>query len=934
MNAGIHREERDAEERANTCLDGMNVIEDDGDLRRRDAFHAVLASASFILPAGSSVVHHLGGTTRYDRIPLGAQSGGLLVGALEPFDGIWWGYVISWDTTPAGHRKLEVSYWDGAAWVAFAEVVDTTVRRIVDASNDVWHVTLSQTGEIHWHRSQASDWAVGYPGAGGGEERYFVRLRYLAFTDGEQPTSTDFNTSDIGTLDAPGARALLRGPARSVIPVQVGQTTKLIIGSDRTPRGLEGGAQLGVSYEQFKRTKPAHLIGGRVLQADEGGGSCGEVESASVSEAPPGEPWPSGSWTLVDGPNTEGTTEVFTRNQRGDVQYDWITNQFRGATVVQDIAPEAGSLTQTAGELRGQFNIILSAKQIATLPTAPQGDGNDLKIFEGFRLRCTVRVAGTAVGEEREIVRVVQDGNPLSEVAIHYHPHFTVDPDIDNRFDIVRPHSRLEIRPSNFQTDTSYEVQSNTVNVITPTNPNGVDVQYEPDFGNELGHFAHFEVGRPLHWEHRSGDFWDATFDTTTRKILLTNGQSWPIEYDGRSFRRLRAMHDPDNARVQLWVGSLPDDVKNELRAHEISGSKLRQTPPIGKYISTWQGRTVLAGLRGRPYDIAYSAPAPNNDIWPLLYQTQVRDPFNLPITGMRALRDRMVVFTPSSIHGLFPPSDLGLLSSEPIAMGVGFTTQRAVAHVGQDTLIGAAADGVYMLSGSDISPVLEEWEHLVEGGANRAQLHRAVAAFSFQRNEFYIAFPGRGSVVCDKIGVFNTMKRRWWCWEAPWGGVADIAVQRLTDGTERLLFGMEDGTIAVLRKSATDDGDTITGRARSPLHQLDTKKYRMEQLNLYAMEQSASESLTVRHFMDTTKTAFAAPSICVKLSAAGPNRLDVAETDSFQLAYERWVSFAFKIKEGAEASAYAYEVEGTSQWRIRGADLALVMLPTQPGRR
>lgn len=925
MNAGIHREERDAEEMANKCLDGVDVIEDDGDLRRRDAFHAIGAVAPHVLPAGSTIVYD-GAAIRYNRVHLpAAPMTTLHVGALEPFDGLLFWYVSAFSSSITEHTKLQVEFWNGSAWVALAEVVDTTIRRVTDNSDDIWNRTLFQNGEIHWHRSQMTTWAAGHPTLVAAEatSRYWVRLRLLVFTDGEQPTAVDFDGTanrSTGTLEIPGFRAFLRGPARSVIPVQIGTSSKIVVGSDRLPpRGSEAGAQLGVILEPFNRAEELRLIGSRVLQADEGGASAGEVTCGGVYSASPGEAWPGGTWVEEDTPNVQGTAGVLTRNQRGDVQYDWTPDQFRGAVVYQDFA--LSSITNTAATLRGNGTLALNTKWQDLFPDDNHG-------WEGFRIVCITNGSGTGtpVGEEREIFRAPRTGN---NVVLHWHSHFSVAPDAQNRFDIRRPHSRVKIRP--FDTVDDFEAVTNTADTITPT---GYASQFEPRFDLEEGKFVHFQVGRPLHWEHRAGAFWDATFDTTTRKILLTNGWSSPLEYDGRALRRLRALHDPDNARVQLWVGSLPDDVKNELRAHEIAGSKLRQTPPVGKFISTWFGHTIVAGLQGRPYDVAYSAPAPNNDIWPLLYQTQVRDPFNLPITGMKALRDRLVVFTPHSVHALFPPSDLGLLTLEPIAMGVGFITQRAVAHVGMDTLIGASSDGVYMLQGSDISPVLEEWEHLVEGGANRGQLHKASAAYSFQRNEFYIAFPGRGSEVNNLVGVFNTMKRRWWVWRAPWGGVADIAVQRLPDGTERLLFGMEDGTIATLRKAATDDGDTITGRARSPLHQVDSKKYRAEQLNVMAMEMSSSESLTVRHFLDTTKTVFAAPSHAVKLSAAGPMRLDVDETDAFRLAYERWVTFPFKLKEGAEFSAYAYEVEGTGQWRIRGADLALVMLPVEPGRR
>lgn len=935
MNGGIHRDERVAEAIENGVLDGMNVIEDDGDLRRRDAFHMIGASAPFLLPAGSTIIR-ANGAFNYARVLSlsTAAIGGnnpIDVGALEPFDGVRWGFVTAWPAAPDRHAKMNVSYWNGAAWVLLDEVLDLTTRRITTSDGNVWLVTFCQTGEAHWHRSLMMGWAQGHPDAGGLApitSRYWVRFGIDVFVNGQVPLRNGTlpgGGGDTLTIVAPGIRAFVRGPAHSVLPIYPNGTPKLLIGSDRIPRGAEGGAQLGVKYESDKPTQEARLIGGQIAQADEGAGTLGVVASPDIHRGAIGEAWPSGTWNTIAGGADEGVAGTLRRNQRSDVPYDWITDQFKGATYMQDVAPVAASISQTAGQLRGQFDILLSPKQIAALPTAPRGSGNDLKVLEGWRLRCTLNPAGgTIVNEEREIVRVTQVGaNPLARITIEYHQHFSVAPNTSNRFDVLRPHSRLRITDSEFD----YEIAANAVETAAPTN--SANQPYEPVLqAADSDKFVHWQIGRPLHYDNRSGDFWDATFDTTTRKYLMTNGKSTPIEYDGRFFRRLRALFDSDNARVQLWVGSLPDDVRNQLRAHEIAGSKLRQKPPIGKFISTWFGHTVISGLQGRPYDIAYSAPSPNNDIWPLLYQTQIRDSFNQPISGMRPLRDRLVVFTPLSVHGLFPPNDTGLLQLEPIAMGVGFVTQRAVAHVGMDTLVGAAADGVYMLNGNEMTPLLEEWEHLVEGGANRSQLHRAVASYSFQRNEYVIAFPGRGSSVNDTIGVLNLLQRKWWCWSAPWGGVADISVVRAKDGTERMLFGMQDGTIAALRQGATDDGEVITGRARSPLHQIDTKRYRLEQLTLYAKELSPTQSLVVRHYLDGISTPFAAPARAVKHGQTGQDYLDVSTLTTMRLAYDRWISCPYPIKEGAEASSYAYEVEGTAQWRIRGADVLLGELP------
>src|SRR5688572_3036944 len=238
MNGGIHREDRMAEARENAVLDGMDVIEDDGDLRRRDAFHAIGAGAPFLLPAGATLLIDDDNTPRYTRLWNGTTNIRLDVGALEPFDGISVSRIISWDTTPTEHKKLRVSWWNGAAWVPFEDIVDTTVREIADAQADIWHQTMSRDGEIHWHRSQASSWAVGHPSGVEGAARYWVRLEILTFANGVAPTTG--TAVFASTLDAPGLRAFLRGPAHSVIPMQIGTTPKILIGSDRTPRGLEG----------------------------------------------------------------------------------------------------------------------------------------------------------------------------------------------------------------------------------------------------------------------------------------------------------------------------------------------------------------------------------------------------------------------------------------------------------------------------------------------------------------------------------------------------------------------------------------------------------------------------------------------------------------------------------------------------------------------
>lgn len=879
MTGGINRYDREAG--PSQLSAGLDVINDAGDLRRRDGFVSVAQGAPLAFPAGSvnmklsdgatpevfSTLIHRKGSINNKRVYLGHS---------EVFDAIIWG-PVTFSGTTTNFRKLRLYYWRDngvvSAWVEITGFMDTTRHRSATGNLQ----TLSRDGIISWHRSaQFVEWATRT--IDGVASKYWVRLDIV----NEALPNILATLEGTVTINAPGVRVAHMPPINGLFPTVLPSTKRfLVVGNDRRDkRGVEYGAQLGANRGGSKPTEILRLV------EDEGAGVAGQVTH---------DGWDgSGSWTI-------GNANRLLKN---DTSYDWFYDssaieppiaQFRGAALRVLIVPTSGTVTT-----------VTDSTQAWTT--------NE---WEHCRLRCTAKGAGgTPVAEEREIV-----SNTATVLTVY--DAFSIAPDTNNRFAIVRPHARCVIN------GVDNEVSDNDNDNIDLVN--GAAREFAPDPAVVNNSLAHFEVSRELRWSVNAGHRWSGSVDTATGKLYLMNGESGLLVYDGIRLRKMEADTTSDLANYLL--GKLEDEALVSNRPQLLPLAKASSAPPSGKYIKDYLGHMVVAGLKDRPRDVVWSFPGGANNIWPLAYRTTLRDPSNDPITGLAVLGRRLVAFTPSAIFDADPPDSAGQLFFRLASTSLGFSSHAAVCTIpsgGNEVLIGPAADGVYIWSNGQPVAALDDWARVLDGGANDRRLHQAVATVWRQRNLYLLAAPGAGSQINNRLLVLDYNRPAWWAWSLPFGASA-MATEREPNGEERILVGTNDGHVMTLLDSPTDEGSTITGTARTvPQRLFSSREASLIGTNLNGRN-IGTGTLTFRTFVDKRDIASQSKSVSIN---ASQSVYDTATYDAAASLYadERHKEVRVPAPTGLRGHFAAIEIASSARFALRSVDV-LAKMRGQRGR-
>lgn len=910
MTDGINRFDRQAG--ANQCVDGIDVYEDDGDLRRRDAFRAISCSNPFVFQRAEFFMEYDDGSSTFyweDVIgevvaPFGGSSATLRLHALRKFDGFLVDVGFSFlSFSQDGNKRLVIRYWNGSSYVSLPRVVDTTVRREASGANR-YSIPLSNPGQVSWHRDDVADWATQTVDT---QTVYSIEINVEEPTTGSEPSeqgSISLSNVTINNILKPFTLEPINGIATA--DFRSGGSF-ILIGSDRrTPLGVEHGANMGLIQNDRRNVRSVDLT------VDEGAGVYDQVTFPGIYEATEPDAWPGGGgWVdSGSGDGVVGTSQRFTKTQLdpdASNYNEWRDGQFSGGVLAASLTT-VSSISFDGTRQFAEFRI-----------TVPITIGAELRDGEWYGLILRVTDAGSSslsVGDEAEIA-VMEAFNPTL-VFVRAAP-FTVAPTSDTVFELRRKHHILqnettydeqEVAPTE---NDQYDVYATILNTFSPDKLELSDVAGGVIIPNE---FQEFAIKSRLQWSVHSGEEWDFVHDPTTGNMLMLNGGN-VFSFDGERLRSLSAVSDANNARVQEWIGGLPDQIREQLQARTLAGSKLRSAPPRGKFIIDYFGRTVIANLDSSPYQIAYSAPAPDNDIWPLLYTTSIRgDGENDEITGIKVVNRNLCVFTPTAIYMAPMADDTGVLYFQLISTAVGFLSNRGVANIGTGSLIGPTADGIYALSDATPTPILDRWDRLIEGGVNERRMNGAVGAVSLHRNEYYLAVPSRGSTQNDRLIVYNYATNKIWLWTAPFGGITAISRRLSRYGEEEMLFGTYDGHLCVMVKADTDDGDTITGRAKTPKMQ----PVGSAQLKPVSVRVVAEEivQLTVRTFLDNRPSH---QSVDEAFAMDG----SLYGTDLFgtgKFAGQPLVGRTMPLRHGTNCMAIQAEVEGTGQWRLRSIEV------------
>ena len=882
-----------------------NVWEDEGDLQTRPGFRAVSIgarhwrahgrSALFLLDTGTGTPGYF--PARATTINSGSMDPSirfLAFGATEPFAGIEIRNLALANASPSQSVWAHVEFWNGTSWVALGQVIDTTIMRV--GAGDYMQ-SFQRNGVLAWHLGDTTGWTTI---TSNGVPYYIVRIPFRNLPPGEGgvEVTPEFDLIFFSS----GPRVFDLEPVRSLLPyrTQSGQSV-VVAASDRRPqRGIEPGA--AVSLYRGPRATPEMPI----VVDDEGAGTLGVVSpKAPVLRAAPGQPW-TGTWTtVVAAGGSEGVNNTIVKNRRQGSPngYGWTAQQFRGALLLRDLAPTAVATSLLGGTV--------------TVPVPSNYADAPVDFFEHCRLIVTATVGGTPVGEEKEIYAstAVSGGS----VTLSYHYTFTSAPDLDNRFAIRLPSGVVRCVGHARE----YDVRDVNVTTTDGITISGAETYASDPTSADDDSYVHWQVGQYAQFRVPSGRFWQGIFDTTTRKILLSNEASGLLEFDGARLRRFRPVADDASARVRQWVGELPDQARDQLQSASLAGSKLRAQVPGARFMVDFQGRIVL-GLP--PYRVVWSAPSPDSDIWPKLYETQIRDARSKPMSAVFVHDNMLCVATPVSIHTSSAPDDNGLFRLRPTTQGMGFVAQRAVLRLNQGLTLGVTPDGLAQFNGYQIAPILDDWRRVLPEGVNTSRLDGAVGMVSYHGDRVFIAVPSAGSLVNDRLIVIDL--DGWpdppmWVWDVPFGGVASMASDVGDGGEEELLFGMEDGTICVLH-NGDDDGTAVAWYARTA--PIDAGMARMVVAGVHVKATYSGQDVTCRCALDeglelADRTQSLAP------SGAGVRAVwDLDRYDAASALYrgDHQVVESINTPSGARGESVEIELRGSARIRVRSVKLRI----------
>ena len=822
MTGGINRFEREAG--PNQIVDGIDVISDDGDLRRRDAYRSIGQAAPHLLPAGDAYMK-LGTASnpaadtyvdRPDRAGTitAASAYRIYVGCAEVFDGIDVS-ILTASGTVSSSKKLRCYFSTGVGtWTEMTWFRDTT-RKASSAAADFLQ-PMMRDGTISWHRSaQISGWSSV---AVDTVTRFWVRIDFVLATD----AATASLLSGTISIAAPGLRAFHLVGVNGLFPVRLGSRKVWIVCSDRfDKRGQERGAQIGAISQARKATKVLRIV------EDEGAGTYDRY-----------------SMPTWDDPGTIsgyiGTTDRLkhlkpTAYGSDPAPLRWFNNaadeptagQFVGAAVKQALTAAGGS-TSTSFTFTGLAAVA-----------------NE---FEHCLLRVTTTSGGGITTNTHRQIRAHAAGDVLT-----VYDAFAAAPDATNRFAILKPASRAILE------GIDYEIRqhSTTVGESELILEEGRPYSPDPASGIASGALVNMELSKECRWTIDAGRRWSAAYDTITRSLVMTNGRGPVLSYDGRRLRKLSA--DSTSSVAEYLTGKLPDEGTSGEDEGDVEInplSKLRESVPVGEYIVDYMGRFVIGNKQERT--VYWSAPGGANNIWPRLYEFPIRDSDNGELRGLATLNDRLIAFTPTAVFDAGPPDDNGQFAFRPASQGIGFVAHAAVSKItirGSSALIGPSADGVRIYTGAEPQEALDDYARLIEGGVNTNKLEWAVATVMRSLNWYILAVPSAGSATLNRLIVFDWVRGTWWVWSAPFD-VSFLATDYSPSGKERLLIGTSDGYIQTLISAGTDDGSTVNDRARSvAVRPFGDSESSFVGITL-ALRDIGSTSLGIRSFVDKHETS------------------------------------------------------------------------------
>lgn len=928
---GVHSQEAEARGdirlSPDRCVSALNVEEKDGYLKRRPAFKNIAHGPQFIFPAGQVAVSTstAGTVDEYDRTITVAGSDFtagtyIYVGCDNPFDGIEIPNLSITTTGFTTHGYLKVELQNSAqGWVELYGVVDFTRGRCVDGSDNIFIHTLTQSGTIAWSPSTVT-WDATFINS---ISKYWVRL---SITDGAD-TAINFGSTATLTIAQPGIFCFELEPVNSIIPARYrnGKSVLFLGGDRQSLRAAEMGCNISAWTQLNKSPKIGFKVDdwGAAQWNDRVDPSEWRKANAIATITPLKRTWPypnaatSTLYWLKSDSAAASQAKSLDRLIKIDQTYEWLSQQdaaaaiphseFRGGCLRYGINPS--SVTSNSSTTRRCIMVFSAA---------------DLNVQANELEHCFIRITDVNglsinVGEEVQIV-----SNTTTTITTY--PEFSDAPDAGCLFNIYRPHSRVQFAES----DSNDYIWYNFPHYLQ-FNPNSTTWPF--NFPYQDDGWYHFYLGRELIWAQERGQFWNSVYDPVSAKHILTNGKGPLLEWDGKYFKDLAALTDPNSAKVQLYtttLGAFDDIAEANQETDRFVKGALHAVPPRGKFIVSFGQKIVLADDRTVYWTVAY-----DTDIWPRRFEQTLSDPFSNSITGLMVLGNQLVAFTPTAIFATPYADQAGMLNFQIVSTGIGFSSGRAVAPIyinGVPSLIGPTADGVrvYSPGSSNPVPVIDSWTQVLPEGVNLGLLSKCVGAASKADLRYYLAVPRAGNTVLDTVLVFDLVTKAWWVWRYPGAGIASISRDYDETGKERILFGGIDGLITILSEQDYDDGGgedprEVSWNALSPPIEFRGNTIAPVAILLRGDESVSSMTLTTYINGRITEDDTAVITLdegSVQYGAAVPG------TSQYSPAGDVYTKV--NLASGTRCTSFQYKLSGTGRFTFKGAEL----LSTLKGQR
>ena len=666
MEGGVNRFE--AEAKRNQSVDALNVINDDGHLRRRDSFTSIAAGvphhmpkgAVFVMTSDAAGIGEGNGETVTDlRNGYGTISSTsikrIYVGTPEKFDGISWGIVDSVTDSLSSSISLGLYYHNSSSATTWASVPwfqDKTRARVGNYLS-----SFCQDGDVSWHGGDLADWTpiapTGIKAGTSFDSSYLGDLAALYWIRVDILTTSGALTSipsgDTGLITVkPGVRAFQLQPVNGLFPVRLADRQVTVVCNDRgrtggasNLRAHEPGSQIGIIHNANGSTNILRLV------QDEGLGTYGRIEWSA---------WTTSGTTAGSGTSAYlGTASML---EKSDKSYSWLHDstsseprfgQFRGSPLVEGLVPQAGS----------------TSKIVKFLSSALNPESSE---FDHCRLRLTdvsgTGGSGNTLGDDREIWRTYVSG---LYTYVQVHGDLAAAPDSSDRVAIISPNARALVTPLGGEAE-DLEVDVHATGSAHQLAFVSGEYARAPS-SLTTNKIVNFELSNECRWGIDSGRRYSGVYSRATKKLVLTNGRGPLLEIDGHRLRVLSA--DTTSTTAKTIAGELREKEEEETEFSLHAKTFLRDKPPRGDIVVDYRGRIVVA--RKETNEISYNWPG-KPDIWPVGYQFQVRDAENNPITGMATLYDKLVIYTSTAIFDCGPPNASGFFTVRPAGQGVGFT--------------------------------------------------------------------------------------------------------------------------------------------------------------------------------------------------------------------------------------------------------------------